>query len=396
VTPPGASAVPAAERVLAPDLARGVMLLLIALAHSRDLHGAGYALGAVLAGTPLDTAVQALLTLLVDSRARPMFAVLFGYGLVQLARRSTESGLDPAGTRRLLRRRGWWLVAFGFAHTVLLYAGDILAAYGFLALLLVGALRWSDRRLWTVAGVFAVLGALLYGWLQLQIATLPVEELPADPLSSGFARAAVFVILPPTNVVMSATSVLIGVWAARRRILEEPGRHLPLLRRTASGGVAVAVAGALPLTLQAIGAWTPGSPEAAVAVVALHTLTGYAGGFGYAAIIALVVVALQGRRGPVVTALAACGQRSLSCYLAQSVVWFVTIEPYALDLVGRLGAAGAAAIGAGTWVVTVVVADALARAGRRGPAETLLRRLTYGRRAGSGDSRHVPEIRHPS
>ncbi len=381
MTPPRASAAPAAERVLAPDLARGVMLLLIALAHSRDLHGSGYALGAVLAGTPLDTAVQALSTLLVDNRARPMFAVLFGYGLVQLARRSTESGLDPAGTRRLLRRRGWWLVAFGFAHTVLLYAGDILAAYGFLALLLVGALRWSDRRLWTVAGVFAVLGALLYGWLQLQIATTPAGELPTDPLSSGFGRAAVFVVLSPTNVVMSATSVLIGVWAARRRILEEPGRHLPLLRRTATGGVAVAAAGALPLTLQAIGAWTPGSPGAAVAVVALHTLTGYAGGFGYAAIVALVVVALQGRRGPVVTALAACGQRSLSCYLAQSVVWFVTIEPYALDLVGRLGAAGAATIGAGTWVVTVVVADALARAGLRGPAETLLRRLTYGRRA---------------
>jgi uncharacterized protein len=375
-----ASAAPIAERVLAPDLARGVMLLLIALAHSRDLHGAGYALGAAVAGTPLDTAVQAVLTLFVDSRARPMFAALFGYGLVQLARRRAESGLDWADTRRLLRRRAMWLVVFGLAHSVLLYSGDILAAYGFLALLFVGALRWSGRRLWIVAGVFAVAGALLYGWMQLQMGTAPVEELPADPLSSAVLRAVVFGIVAPTNVVLSATPVLIGIWAARRRILEEPGRHLPLLRRIAVSGVAVAVIGALPMTLQAIGAWTPRSPDVGLAVGFLHTLTGYVGGLGYAAIVALVVVRLRDRRGPLVTALAACGQRSLTCYLAQSVVWFVTIEPYMLDLTGRLGVAAAAAIGLGTWVVTVVMADLLGRAGRRGPAETLLRRLTYGAR----------------
>ncbi|MFD1532577.1 DUF418 domain-containing protein [Pseudonocardia aurantiaca] len=375
-----AFAAPISERVLAPDLARGVMLLLIALAHSRDLHGAGYALGAVVASTPLDTAVQAVLTLFVDSRARPMFALLFGYGLVQLARRRAENGVDWADTRRLLRRRAMWLVVFGLAHAVLLYAGDILAAYGFLALLFVGALRWSDRRLWVVAGLFAIAGALLFGWMQVQIGAAPVDELPADPLSGAAFRAAVLAILAPTGVVLTATPVLIGIWAARRRILEEPARHLPLLRCVAVGGVAVTVAGALPLTLQAVGVWTPGSPDAGLAVGFLHTLTGYAGGLGYAAIVALVVVRLRERRGPLVTALAACGQRSLTCYLAQSVVWFVTIEPYMLDLTGRLGVAAAAAIGIGTWVVTVVVADALGRAGRRGPAETLLRRLTYGPR----------------
>ena len=273
-----------------------------------------------------------------------------------------------------------WLVAFGAAHSVLLYSGDILAAYGFLALLFVGALRWSDRRLWLVAGVFAIAGALLYGWMQLQIGAAPVEELPADPLSSAFLRAVVFVIVAPANVVLSATPVLIGVWAARLRILEEPARHLPLLRRLALGGVVVTAVGALPLTLQATGVWTPGSPDAGLAVGSLHTLTGYAGGLGYAAIVALVVVWLRDRRGPLVTALAACGQRSMTCYLAQSVVWFVTIEPYLLDLSGRLGAAAAAAIGFGTWAVTVVVADVLGRAGRRGPAESLLRRLTYGPR----------------
>lgn len=61
-------------------------------------------------------------------------------------------------------------------------------------------------------------------------------------------------------------------------------------------------------------------------------------------------------------------------------VWLVATEPYLLDLGGRLGVAVAAAVGLATWVVTVLVADALRRAGRAGPAETLLRRLAYGRR----------------
>ncbi|MBO4236144.1 DUF418 domain-containing protein, partial [Pseudonocardia alni] len=38
----------------------------------------------------------------------------------------------------------------------------------------------------------------------------------------------------------------------------------------------------------------------------------------------------------------------------------------------------AAAVAVATWVITVVVAAGLDRAGRRGPAEALLRRLTYG------------------
>jgi uncharacterized protein len=37
-----------------------------------------------------------------------------------------------------------------------------------------------------------------------------------------------------------------------------------------------------------------------------------------------------------------------------------------------------AAFAVGVWLATVVGADAMERAGRRGPAEVLLRRLTYG------------------
>lgn len=68
----------------------------------------------------------------------------------------------------------------------------------------------------------------------------------------------------------------------------------------------------------------------------------------------------------------------MTFYIAQSPVWFVATEPALLDLGGRLGAATATAVAVATWVATVVIAAAVDRAGRRGPAEALLRRLTYG------------------
>jgi uncharacterized protein len=151
-------------------------------------------------GPALDTAVQTLLTLFVDSRGYPMFAALFGYGMVQILR-SRETALGWDGTRRLLRRRGGWLVAFGFVHVLLLFPGDILASYGVLALLLVGALRWPDSRLFAVAGALAVLGALVLG----TVLALPAPEgVPeaVDPLMSVVYRVASFPLAMPMNAVM--------------------------------------------------------------------------------------------------------------------------------------------------------------------------------------------------
>jgi uncharacterized protein len=117
-----------AERALAPDLARGVMLLFIALAN---------AAGVVFGGPgfePDPRGIERVLNLLmltaVHSRAYPVFAVMFGYGLVQLARRQDAAGASSGAVRAVLLRRNLWLAAFGCAHGLLLYYGDFLAAYG--------------------------------------------------------------------------------------------------------------------------------------------------------------------------------------------------------------------------------------------------------------------------
>ena len=80
---PSAGAVALRDRALAPDVARGAMLLLIALANvhlylfDRPLGVRSYPAGL----TGSDAVVAVLQLTLVDGRAYPLFGLLFGYGL---------------------------------------------------------------------------------------------------------------------------------------------------------------------------------------------------------------------------------------------------------------------------------------------------------------------------
>ncbi|MUL41722.1 DUF418 domain-containing protein [Streptomonospora sp. PA3] len=375
---------PADQRSLAPDLGRGFMLLIIATVHAHLFREFTGAAGFSLDG-PVDVGTTAAMALFGENRGYPMFAALFGYGLAQIYLRRTAEGREWPWVRRLLRRRGRWLVIIGVAHTVLLFYGDVIAVYGLIALFFTAVLRMSDRRLLAHAFAWMAVGSLLYSLANTALFAAGTQGAAADItwLSDLLTRIAVLPFFLPLMIVISVFPFLIGVWAARRRLLEEPLRHLPLLRRAAAGGIGAGVAGGVPQALINIEVWEA-APAAEAAVFWLHLLTGYAGGFGYAALIALVAVRLDrrrsGRRGPVVTALAATGQRSMTCYLLQSVAWAALVPPYALGIGSELSDAQAVALGAAVWLATVVLAEAMRRAGfRQGPAEWVLRRMTYGR-----------------
>src|SRR5690625_6480738 len=76
-----------------------------------------------------------LLALLVDNRGFPLFALLFGYGIGILYRASQRRG---ESSRRFLARqarRHLVLLVFGLLHGILLFTGDILAAYAIIGML---------------------------------------------------------------------------------------------------------------------------------------------------------------------------------------------------------------------------------------------------------------------
>ncbi|MEU6720162.1 DUF418 domain-containing protein [Nonomuraea sp. NPDC046802] len=378
--------VPVTRRTLAPDLARGLMLLLIAVAHAHMYlsgHDVGFR-GYSLEGALIDRLVAGVQILLVDGRALPMFAALLGYGLVQLANRQLATGRDWPQVRRVLRRRSLWLLAFGFCHALLLFFGDILGAYGLIGLLFIGFLRREDRALLRVAAIGLILHVVVVAGLGFLTISAPKGDTPAamaDPVEALMMRLIGWSGMTPTFFLVSAVSAfMVGIWAARRRMLEDPVAHRALLSRTAVAGAGIALAGGLPLMLIDTRIWTA-SDAVSVSAYALHSVSGVAGGLAYAAIIGLVAGrARHGHHGPVTRALAACGQWSLTCYLLQSVVFVALFAPYLGGLGTRVGDASASGIAVVTWLATVALAAWLAPRGRRGPAEALLRRLTYGHR----------------
>ena len=375
---------PLGERALAPDLARGIMLLFIALANAHtfllrqgEVTVRGYP---VEHGSVVDSVVAGALTLFVDARSYTLFAALFGYGLVQLYRREERVGSDWRTARKLLRRRGFWMIVIGLLHGFLLFYGDIIAAYGVVAVIFVAAVRWKDRTIFAVALVFLVLGSAFYGLAGMPTTDTATAALTSESLlGAALGRLEVFGFLAVIAWVSTVCAFLLGVWAARRRVLEEPERHLTLLRRTAIFGIGIATLGGVPMMLMTTGLVTA-SASSGYWASALHAATGYAGGLGYASAIALLALRIGSRRGLFTQAVVAVGQRSMTCYLTQSIVWAVLFPASTLGLGAKLGVAVTAVISIATWLLTVGLAELMRRRDLRGPFEVLLRRLTYGHR----------------
>ncbi|MDI6100910.1 DUF418 domain-containing protein [Actinoplanes sp. NEAU-A12] len=371
-------------RALGPDLARGAMLLFIALANTHYfLRGQTVLGGYPQHGSAADKAVTWLLATFVDGRAFPLFGLLFGYGVARIVRRQRARG--HWRVRRLLWRRSAVLMVIGLTDAVLLYVGDILAAYGVLLFLGAWMVFWRDRWLAALAVAALVLTSLPSAGASTISTEGPGPEILPPALSGLVAdRLPVALFVALLGPIGFLCPFAVGLWAGRRRILERPAHHLPLLRAVAAGGIGAAVLGAQPIALLLAGATTAPAQPALERLAALHGMTGTLGGLGYAALLSLLALRLDRRPegprpGPMTAAIAAAGQRSMTCYLMQSVTWAVVFTPLLLDLSGTLTVTGTALLATATWAATVLLADRMRRAGRRGPFETLTRFATYGR-----------------
>src|SRR5690625_5179789 len=149
------TSVPLSRRAGGLDLARGLALLGIALANTVGwLYGQQRtALVKQADTTALDRTIDVLLALLVDNRGFPLFALLFGYGIGILYRASQRRG---DSSRRFLARqarRHLVLLVFGLLHGILLFTGDILAAYAIIGMLCAWLATRGRSPLMIVAGI---------------------------------------------------------------------------------------------------------------------------------------------------------------------------------------------------------------------------------------------------
>jgi len=388
----------------APDLARGLALALIAIANVMIyLDDRPYGLRQhVVEHDWLDRLAGAVTVTFVDGRAYPLFAALVGYGLVRIAERAGAGDPTSPAARWAVRRRSAWLIAFGFVHALIGFSGDVLGWYGLLGVVLAAGLGASDRTLLRLAAAWLVLASLVQGLLysdpQIREQRSFLWSYVIDDPLTALGWRLVEWPMTPFGLLAVASPVLVGIWAARRHLLEHPERYRRLLRWTAAVGIGSGVVGglALAVTIELTATGHPVPYPTVVVISVLHVVTGVFCGLGYLAFIALLATRLRDRRrgraaSRVTAALRATGRRSLSCYLAQTVVFVALLPAWTLGWGAQLSTAGAVLLALGTWVVTVLLADLAAAHGRTGPAEQLLRRLS--RRSAPATTVHPPDNR---
>ena len=393
-------------RYPSPDVARGFMLLLISLANIT------FWTGVARVSAPNDAADTAWLwvrTLLIDARSYPLFAMLFGFGLVTMVNRriasgtqsylqslpGVEAGREPTeqeevwareqatvGARRLVRRRGLWMVLFGAAHAVL-FSGDVIAAYGLVAVIFAG---WLARKHWKRAAVLCAVVVVACVVITFVIESFMTSQgaASATDMRAGSGESATTLLsyvshgvtawavnLGTTPISLVVPAMFLGARLADTDLIAHPERHRRLLIAVGLGGLGLGAVGGIGLAQ-----WVTGGPLILWAVP-LHQVAGLAGACGWLALLALYAGGprTDGRLTGLRKLASNVGRRSMTAYLSQSFLFaavFLAL-PALTGIELHLGEARAAGIAVAVWLVTVGLCTVLERGGHAGPFETLLR-----------------------
>lgn len=400
-------------RYPAPDVARGFMLLLIALANV----GFWVAGPEGRAPSTADRTWAFMRALFIDQRAYPLFALLFGFGLATMVNRRMASGIDAycqqltgglrapsaaeldqareqaaVDARRLVRRRGLWMVLFGLIHGAF-FPSEIIGTYGIVAVVFAGwfAHKHHKRQLAVCALVLLsqfvpVVLAMLFGSGGEAAASGAAVPAPAAaaPTGAGESMASAlpwfvtnvngwfFTALSAAFTTMILPAAFLGARLADTDLIAHPERHRGLLTVAGIGGLALGALGALHELLVPLTSAQPWAVDSTLIMI-----LGLAGGCGWLAVLALYAggPTADNRLTGLKRLLSNVGRRSMTAYLSQTAM-FAGIFVIAPRLTGRSvspGAAASAAVAVMVWLTTVVLYAVLERRGMPGPFESLLR-----------------------
>jgi uncharacterized protein len=367
-----------------PDVLRGFALLGIAvvniplLAIDPVLHNEGADLNA------LSNALTAFVVVaLFQAKFYLLFSFLFGYSAHYVIKDSKEN-------------RGRWvgrsigLILLGFFHFSLLFFGDILFLYGVLGLLLLAFYFRKDKSLkvwaWIIYGVSSLLSMgiaalTLVGEQFLAAKGTTLSELAGGDFSGVMTTTSFFEAIglrlelwlsaAPAGLALQGPPVfvafLVGVLAARRNALGS-GVNPALMKKLAFWGLLVG----LPLQLFSAYLFVSNATAetyslgASLMSLAINFVAAPILSAGYVGLLWLVSQKFK------LSLLSSAGRYSLTIYLTQSVIFAVIFSGWGFGLFAQLDVLPVALIAVATWLALAVLAYVAAKAGRKGPMETVL------------------------
>ncbi|HEX7858896.1 MAG TPA: DUF418 domain-containing protein [Verrucomicrobiae bacterium] len=163
------------KRIGAIDVLRGVAVLGILLMNIQSfsmVESAYMNPGSYGDFTGLNAVVWALGRLFADQKFMTLFSLLFGAGLVLMAEKAVANGRRPSAAHY---RRMVVLLGVGLAHAYLLWYGDILTIYAVCGLVVYLVRKWRPAILFGIGVAFVLVGAAIFGVLQLTFDYWPHE-----------------------------------------------------------------------------------------------------------------------------------------------------------------------------------------------------------------------------
>lgn len=385
-------AAPGRDRIAPVDALRGVALLGILMANILVLSGWDFLSEegrAALSGERAASVQRAFHHGLIDGKFYTIFSLLFGAGFALQLSRLNARGADGA---RIYRRRVLILLAFGLAHSFLIWDGDILTLYALMGLLLPLFVRLSDRLLllWGAVLIFIVppLGMWLFnalGWapdlglmalserLAIELGAVNPKDgvtwLRREDFTGWFSFVATGPIFAWGLKIMSwrvpkvLGVMVIGIWLGRRLASGQILDDRRLLWQIALGGLAIGVPANIAYALRG-NVWQT-DWSSLIGTVPL--------GFAYAALFALAWPHAHRALGQ----FAAPGRMALTNYLLQSSICIVVFYGFGLGQIGRWPPPIFYTFALFLFLAQVAFSRWWLAHHAQGPMEALWRRLTY-------------------
>lgn len=395
-----------ARRIHVLDVLRGFALFGILLVNMK-LFSHPVQLIVIPAHPPVDWVDRAAhwgVSFLADGKFFSLFSLLFGVGFALQMGRAADKGVGfvPIYIRRLL-----FLLGIGLAHAYLIWVGDILALYALLGFVLILFRNTSPRALIRWAVVLLSVPLLLYAFAVGMIALATTQPDAAAQIQEAFQEqrqayladiqrayevyaggtfaeitaqraydmhfmALGLFLMAPIALAM----FLIGLWFARRKVLEDIEGHLPFFRRLLVGGLVLGVVGnAFYASL--IGPDVDLIRPSLTVLVAMLAHT-----FGAPALCLFYVAGLTLlNRNPSyqrhLSPLARVGRMPLTNYLGQSVICTLIFYGYGLGLFGQVDRAGGLLLAAVIFAAQVLFSGWWLGRFQYGPMEWAWRSFTY-------------------
>lgn len=370
------------------------------------------------ADSGINLAVALTVDIWFEGAFRTIFSMLFGAGLLIFI---SKPGVDESVTKSLYYRRTWLLVCFGlFNAYILVWAGDILYAYGMTGLILYFFRDFPAKKLAQFAAmIFLLLGILhtglhfsassLYGAYQ-EVAALPEgtllseeqqevlnnwdafqqqqfmspDQIAAELETRQGGYISNFILTAGINIPLQTflflinviwdvgAMMLLGMAFLKWNIFDASQSLRFYLKMTALGfGI-----GLLVNTWEAVTYVTSGfEPQWISTARPSYDIGRLAMAMGYIGLV--MTICKLGVLSWLRHGLACVGQMALTNYLSQSLICNVIFMGFGFGLFGQLERLEIYYIVFGVWIFQIIFSIYWLKHYRFGPAEWLWRSLTY-------------------